>query len=56
MPQESIHYLVVQISDLEVFLLKPLTEIGDHHDLSSDRVPRIALLSYGGSVCVKVLA
>ena len=39
-----------------MFVLKPSTEIGDHHDLSSDRVPRIALLGYSGSVSVKVHA
>ena len=38
----------------DVFLLKPSTEIGDHHDLVSDRVSRIALLGYSGSVSVKV--
>ena len=37
-----------------MFVLKPSTEIGDHHDLISDRVPRIALLGDGGCVCVQV--
>jgi hypothetical protein len=37
-----------------MFALKPSTEIGDHHDLSSDRVPRIALLGYRGSVSVEL--
>jgi len=56
MPHESIHYPAVQILQLDMFLLKPSTEIGDHHDLSSDRVPRIALLGNGGSIRVQVLA
>jgi len=43
MPQESNHHLAVQIANLEVFVLKPSTKIGDHHHLSSDRVPRVAL-------------
>ena len=29
-----------------MFLLKPSTEIGDHHNMTSDRVPRVALLGY----------
>ena len=44
MPDESIHHLAIQILELDMFVLKPSTEIGDHHDLISDRVPRIALL------------
>ena len=56
MPQESIHHLAIQIADVKMFLLKPSTEIGDHHDLLSDRVPRVALLGHGSSVGVKVLA
>ena len=56
MPQESIHDPAIQIAGHEVFLLKPSTEIGDHHDLRSDRVPRVALLGHGSGVRVKVLA
>src|SRR6266700_342879 len=56
MLQESIHHLAIQILERDVFVLKPPTEIGDHHNLSSDRVPRIALLGYSGSVSVKVHA
>ena len=56
MLQESIHRLAIQILERDMFVLKPSTEIGDHHDLSSDRVPRIALLGYRGSVSVKVHA
>src|SRR6266571_2827663 len=56
MLQESIHHLAIQILERDGFVLKPSTEIGDHHDLSSDRVPRIALLGYSGSVSVKVHA
>jgi len=39
-----------------MFVLKPSTEVGDHHNLTSDRVPRIALLGYNRSVSVKVQA
>jgi len=53
--QESIHHFTIQFLELDMFLLKPSTEIGDHHDLSLDRVPRIALLGDSGSVSVKVL-
>ena len=44
MLQESIHHLAIEILERDMFVLKPSTEIGDHHDLISDRVPRIALL------------
>jgi hypothetical protein len=44
MSQESIHYLAIQILERDMFVLKPSTEIGDHHDLISDRVPHEALL------------
>jgi hypothetical protein len=56
MLQESIHHLAIQILERDMFLLKPSTEIGDHHDLGSDRVPRIALLGYSDSVRIKVHA
>ncbi|HEY3627136.1 MAG TPA: hypothetical protein VGL00_12655, partial [Terracidiphilus sp.] len=55
MLHESIHHLAIQILQLNVFLLKPSIEVGDHHDLISDRVPRITLLGYSGSVTVQVL-
>jgi len=54
--QESIHHVAIQILEGDVSVLKPSTEIGDHHDLISDRVPRIALLGYSGSVSVNVHA
>ena len=41
---ESIHHLAIQILEPDRFVLKPSTEIGDHHDLISDRVPHKALL------------
>ena len=41
---ESIHHLAIQILEPDMFVLKPSTEIGDHHYLISDRVPREALL------------
>ena len=44
MLQESIYRLAIQILERDLFVLKPSTEIGDHHDLISDRVPRKALL------------
>ncbi len=56
MLQESIHYLAIQILERDMFVPKPSTEIGDDHDLNSDRVLRIALLGYSGSVSVKVHA
>ena len=40
---ESIHQLAIQILEPNMFVLKPSTEIGDHHDLISDRVPHKAL-------------
>ena len=33
---ESIHDLAIQILEPDMFVLKPSTEIGDHHDLISD--------------------
>src|SRR5260370_22123976 len=56
MLQKSIHQVAIQILERDMFALKPSTEIGDHHDLVSDRVSRIALLGYSGSVSVKVHA
>src|SRR5260370_11475972 len=56
MLQKSIHHVAIQILERDMFALKPSTEIGDHHDLVSDRVSRIALLGYSGSVSVKVHA
>ena len=56
MPQESIHHVAIQILERDMFVLKPSTEVGDHHNLTSDRVPRIALLGYNRSVSVKVQA
>jgi hypothetical protein len=44
MLHEPFHGLVIQILQRDMFLLKPSTEIGDHYDLNSDRVPRVALL------------
>jgi hypothetical protein len=44
MLHESIHHLAIQISEPDMLVLKPPTEIGDHHDLISDRVSRKALL------------
>jgi len=56
MLQESIHYFPIQILERDTSVLKPSTEIGDHHDLISDRVPRITLQGYRGSVSVKMHA
>jgi hypothetical protein len=44
MLQESIHHLAIEILEPDMFVLKPSTEIGDHHDLVSDRVSHITLL------------
>jgi len=44
MQYESIHHLAIQILEPDMLVLKPSTEIGDHHDLISNRVPRKALL------------
>jgi hypothetical protein len=54
MSHKSIQDLAIQILQSYMSLLKPSTEIGDRHDLSSDRVPRIALLGDSGSVRVQV--
>src|SRR5260370_15678073 len=56
MLQKSIHHVAIQILERDMFALKPSSEIGDHLDLVSDRVSRIALLGYSGSVSVKVHA
>ena len=41
--QKSIHNVVVQTPDSNMFLFKPSAEIGDYDDLLSDRLPFIAL-------------
>jgi hypothetical protein len=56
MLQESIHHLATQILERDMFVLKPSTEIGDHHDLVSDRVSRITLVGRSGGVSVKMHA
>jgi hypothetical protein len=56
MLHESIHHGAIQILERDMFVLKPPTEIGDHHDLGSDRVSHISLLGYSASVSVKVHA
>ena len=53
-PQESIHHLVVQILDINMFLLQPSAEIGDYDDLLSDRVVPVALLGHTGRIGVEV--
>ena len=52
--QESIHNLAVQSLDIDLFLLQPSAEIGDHDDLLSDRVVSIALFGYSGRIGVEV--
>jgi hypothetical protein len=42
-PQKSIHNLVVQSLDIDVFTLQPSAEISDCDDLPPDRVVRVAL-------------
>ena len=55
MLHEPIHHPAIQIMQLDMLLLEPSIEVGDHYDLISDRVPRITLLGYSGSVSVQVL-
>jgi hypothetical protein len=52
--QKAIQHIAVQAWHRNAFLLKPLTEIGDHHNLASDRVWRVTLFGYHGGVGVKV--
>lgn len=54
--QESIHALVIQSVNLDVFTLQPPAEISDCDDLPSDRVVRIALFGDSGRVGVEVFA
>jgi len=54
-PQEPGHYLAIQILDIDVFLFKPPTEIGDYDDLLSDRALTIALFGDTGRIGVEVL-
>jgi len=54
--EESIHDLVVQSLNLDVFVLQPEAEIGDGYDLPSDRVVSIALFGNSGRVGVEVFA
>jgi hypothetical protein len=53
-PQEPGHYLAIQILDIDMFLFKPPTEIGDYDDLLSDRVLAIALFGHAGRIGVEV--
>ena len=52
--QKSIHNLVVQRPERDVFLLQPPAEIGDYDDLLSDRVGSIALSGYSRRVGLEV--
>ena len=52
--QKAIQHIAVQAWRRNAFLMKPLTEIGDHRNLASDRVWRVPLLGYRGGVGVKV--
>ena len=51
---KATQHVAVQARHRNALLLKPLTEIGDHHNLASDRVWRVTLLGYHGGVGVKV--
>jgi len=53
--QKSIHNLAVESPEINLFLVQPPAEIGDYHDLLSDRVVSIALFGYGGRIGVEVL-
>lgn len=52
--QKAVQHLAVQAWHRNAFLLKPLAEVGDHHNLASDRVWRVTLLGYHTGVGVKV--
>jgi hypothetical protein len=54
--QKSIHNLLVQSRNLNMFVLEPPAEIGDCDDLPPDRVMSIALFGNSGRVGVEVFA
>jgi hypothetical protein len=54
MLHESLRHLGIQILQTDTFLLKPSTELGDHRDLNSDGVSRVALLDQTIRVNVQV--
>ena len=56
MAQESIHHLVVQSLNRNLFVLQPAAEIGDDDDLPSDRVVSVALFGDKVRVGVEVFA
>ncbi|MFZ0317941.1 MAG: hypothetical protein WAL56_02365 [Candidatus Sulfotelmatobacter sp.] len=51
-PEKSIHDPAVQLTNLDMFVSKPPTEIGDCYDLPSDRVARVAL--FGDRSCISI--
>jgi hypothetical protein len=53
--QEPAHYLAIQILDIDMFLFKPPTEIGDYDDLLSDGALMVALFGHVGRIGVEVL-
>jgi len=53
-PEKSIHDPAVQITNLDMFVSQPPTEIGDCYDLPSDRVARVALFSDRGCIGIEV--
>jgi hypothetical protein len=53
-PQKSINDPAVQITKLDMFVSQPAAEIGDCHDLPSDRVARVALFGDRGCIGIEV--
>jgi hypothetical protein len=51
-PEKSIHDPAVQLTNLDMFVSQPTTEIGDRYDLPSDRVARVAL--FGDRSCIGI--
>jgi len=53
-PQKSIQDPAVQIVELNTFVFQPPAEIGDCHDLSSDRMARITQFGDRGCIGIEV--
>ena len=51
-PEKSTHDPAVQITNLDMFVSQPPTEISNRHDLPSDRVARVAL--FGDRSCISI--
>jgi hypothetical protein len=53
-PKKSIHDPAVQLTNLDMFVSQPPTEIGDCYNLPSDRVARVALFGDRGCISIEV--